>query len=918
MSSVFVGDSVGLRGDHATSIQPFQRMTKDSTAVAVVIEGRPRGVKFNVMDLQGKERGIYPDEAIVAGQFEVVSVEEVPTGSDVPVTRVVRVRPSDAAIQASAFVDPFACHDAACAPPPVGTGGSKSVTVYHLTDDPKFAPRADFVPEDNTVTIRERTSPGLYVAKDSWDIEKWVNGSGYLRPYVAEISVPEDAMTDERWGGEGFIPGENLGRVEVKRLLPIDAFARETYGDYGWVEDTLGAKFDTGEPVPTDNSVRYAEGGRPVGYIYDGPDVRDMPAAETERLAKDAEKALGIRTGTTASADPFAGLEVYGFACRSKECAPPPVGKGGSSPGVGTSAEALFDLAAAHMKQPTKPGSIWGATDAKVELKRQLGLIFDHSIKYGYQSKVGWINPLGDRAISVHGNIFSKKGKEVGSFKFVLFKDDSGMWADFDIITLKNEYLGKGIGGRFYVRAEEGLRNAGFNRIELHAANNLGHQLGALRGASAWGRFGFDWDPRHLGDVVELRRKEARALSPSYVATGTGPREHYQIAVRFDEFADRIQAARQSGETYTLRDDDPTPAEVFELAGIKYADNIGWHGVKQLTSPATTAAASPSRQARLDAIAAFYMAAARDAETDELPDMPDTLLAACHDASCAPPPVGTGGSSPGVDHGPPYADIEGIANGHDYATYHEELMREGDTVQILDAETATYAQAQVQDAEVVVRITTDRLSDIINYSEPEDWELRSLHDPENEVGRSLREETYLQHRDVYDSAVGFDLGHVVHGYSEAEFRLDPVIPEGETSPYGHLYHRASPRGAAWYGEIQLVMTDEARDDATFTVSDSLNSGSVPLPIEGPIDPRAAALNGVHRHNFGNAYVEVQLRAPIELSSKYVKEIRVPDLYTLQDVSHVLVERMPDTIVTIEDDGIQMSMKNAVKALEEIS
>lgn len=485
------------------------------------------------------------------------------------------------------------CQSADCAPPPVGTGGSKSVSVYHLTDDPKFAPRADFVPEDNTLAIRVRTSPGLYVAKDSWDIEKWVNGSGYLRPYVAEITVPEDAMVDERWGGEGFIPGDKLDQVTVKRLIPVDAFAREVYGDYGWVEDTLGTKFDTGEPVPTDNSVRYAEGGRPVGYVYDGPDVRDMPEAETKRLAKDAEKALGIRTGTTASADPFAGLEVYGFAC--------------------------------------------------------------------------------------------------------------------------------------------------------------------------------------------------------------------------------------------------------------------------------------------------------------------------HDASCAPPPIGTGGSKPGADDGVP-----GIADQAAYDQYRETT----NNVQLLDIETAAYAQQQIQDAEVVVRISADRLSDILNYSEPEDWELRSMHDPQNEVGRSLRGEEYLQHRDLYDAAVGLDMGYVVHGYSEAEFSLEPIMDPDHPNPF-EINHRVSPQAANWYGEIQLVMTDEARDDATFTISDSLNSGSVPLPIEGPIDPRAAALNGVHPFQMGRDYAEVQLRAPIEISSKHVKEIRVPDIYYLQDVIHVLAERMPDTLVTIEDDGIMMTMENAVTALEEL-
>lgn len=277
---------------------------------------------------------------------------------------------------------------------------------------------------------------------------------------------------------------------------------------------------------------------------------------------------------------------------------------------------------------------------------------------------------------------------------------------------------------------------------------------------------------------------------------------------------------------------------------------------------------------------------------------------ACHSKACAPPPVGTGGSSPG--------GIPGIANQEAYNEYREKTVQ----VQLLDAESAAYAQQQIQEAEIVVRVSTDRLSDIINYSEPEDWELRSLHDPDNEVGRSLRKDEYLQHRDLYDAAVGFDLGYVVHGYSEAEFSLEPIQAPDDPNPF-EIMHRTSPRSANWYGEISLVMSDEARDNATFTITDSLNSGSVPLPIDGPIDPRAAALNGAHPYQLGNQYVEVQLRAPIELSSKHVKEIRVPDLYHLQDVAHVLSERMPDTLVTTEDDGIQMTMEDAVKALEEL-
>lgn len=852
------------------------------------------------------------------------------------------------------------CQSPDCAPPPVGTGGSAPggdlpgvVDWVSGTEDegeiPVFDPESDagrmlldlaneftadnldqadyFSPDDLrtkpglvwqhfiqfeqsrmwlSATVREGADPTeqvlLGALHENW-IRRWhpkhrpdvvpiyrsVDGeAAFGDPYAPNAGWKADSVAPDRpgtglvsafWGrGRGVRDGTPWGHALATTDAKVDA-PWASRGWYGDVEtgDVLGVFGDMSSGLGAEIIV-----GRP-GLV--------------QRLLK-GEPSDRANAALTSSANPFAGLEVYGFACRSKECAPPPVGKGGSSPGVGTSAAALFALAAEHEADPRKA---YG-TDARRELKRQAGLIFNHSIKYGYRSKVNYVSPSGN-SITVHGDILSKKGKRVGEFKFDLYNDSTGPWVDFDIIVLKRDYIGKGIGGRFYVRTEEGLRNAGFNRIELHAANNSGHQLGYLRGASNWGRFGYDWDQRHLGDVLELRRREGRRLSPSYIIGEAGSedsRKQSDGSKRFMEFADRIQEARRVGEPYTLRDDDPTPAEVFELDAFRFTDNIGWHGVKTLTPPATTAAASPTRQARLDAIAAFYLSAARDAETDDLPDMPDSLLAACHDASCAPPPIGTGGSAPGVG-------IPGIADQEAYDQYREMAAN----VPLLDAEAASYAQQQIQDAEVIVRVSADRLSDILNYSEPEDWELRSLHDPDNEVGRSLRGEEYLQHRDLYDAAVGLDMGYVVHGYSEAEFSVEPIGAS-------EISHRVSPQAATWYGEIQLVMSDEAREDATFTITDSLNSGSVPLPIVGPIDPRAAALNGVHPFNLGRDYAEVQLRAPIEISSKHVKEIRVPDIYYLQDVVHVLAERMPDTMVVIEDDGIMMTMKNAVTAVEETS
>jgi hypothetical protein len=182
-------------------------------------------------------------------------------------------------------------------------------TVYHLTDKARFKLNPKKVPADNALAIRQRDAAGIYVAKDKYDVETWVNGHGYLRPYVVEMEVPEEVLADERWSGEGFIPGDKFDQVEVKRVIPIDAHSRETYGDYGWVESTLGSKFDDGAPTP-ERMFDQPYDGLPPGYRYDGPDVRDMSPEETKRLAAGARVARKARgSGKNATEDPFAAPE---------------------------------------------------------------------------------------------------------------------------------------------------------------------------------------------------------------------------------------------------------------------------------------------------------------------------------------------------------------------------------------------------------------------------------------------------------------------------------------------------------------------------------------------------------------------------------------------------------------------------------
>jgi hypothetical protein len=150
-------------------------------------------------------------------------------------------------------------------------------TVYHLTDKANFKPNPKYAPTDNSISIEDRSGlKGLYVTHD---VEHWVNGYGYARPFVAEITVPKKHLVQGRWGGERFIPAEHFDKAQVNRVIPLDAHAREKFGDHGWIESAHGHTFDTGEKIKPNNS-----NVPPLrGYKYDG-DVRTASPDEIKRL----------------------------------------------------------------------------------------------------------------------------------------------------------------------------------------------------------------------------------------------------------------------------------------------------------------------------------------------------------------------------------------------------------------------------------------------------------------------------------------------------------------------------------------------------------------------------------------------------------------------------------------------------------
>lgn len=171
---------------------------------------------------------------------------------------------------------------------------NESVVRYHLTDNPRFALDPTYCPQDNALSIADRSGRcGLYVAPS---VEPWVNGHGYWRPFVVEFrmdpAVEGDPGVHGRWGRELFVPAASFHRLELLRVIPLDAHAREIYGEHGWIEERLGREFDTGRKIAQRSLGEPWSRPFPNGYRYPGPDVRWMPMRLARRLARDLKRAI--------------------------------------------------------------------------------------------------------------------------------------------------------------------------------------------------------------------------------------------------------------------------------------------------------------------------------------------------------------------------------------------------------------------------------------------------------------------------------------------------------------------------------------------------------------------------------------------------------------------------------------------------
>lgn len=167
---------------------------------------------------------------------------------------------------------------------PHKTGTDQSVhgrRSYHLTDNPRFELDPTYVPDQNYLAIYIREDAGIYLTDNP---EYWVNAHNYVRPFVVEFEVAGD---QEHAGVPGssqeFIPADQYDRLKVTRIIPLDEWVRERFGEKGWVEEHFNpSEYSIHEPYK-----------RPFpDYKYTGPDVRDMSEAETQKLTDRAKQYL--------------------------------------------------------------------------------------------------------------------------------------------------------------------------------------------------------------------------------------------------------------------------------------------------------------------------------------------------------------------------------------------------------------------------------------------------------------------------------------------------------------------------------------------------------------------------------------------------------------------------------------------------
>jgi hypothetical protein len=239
------------------------------------------------------------------------------------------------------------------------------------------------------------------------------------------------------------------------------------------------------------------------------------------------------------------------------------------------------------------------------------------------------------------------------------------------------------------------------------------------------------------------------------------------------------------------------------------------------------------------------------------------LELACHDASCAPPPVGTGGSKPGAGEGgggdfdldawyEQFGYSAELRGGKDPDQYERWAAENKENTLELGADKVQALGPVIADAVekrgVRICVNPDAVRSII---------LSGRFKSQHETGGSMG--AYAP--DVRRNAEGW-----MFGWSPDDPKTAPIygyVPVPGTQP------------TFYYGRVVVQLTPEASRRATFTIGDSLGSAR-PLPVERARDATAEEIAGAAATHFApkawirdgrlsyGSYVEAQIHGGVRL------------------------------------------------------
>lgn len=174
-----------------------------------------------------------------------------------------------------------------------------------------------------------------------------------------------------------------------------------------------------------------------------------------------------------------------------------------------------------------------------------------------------------DESIDVDGTIYDADGNWAGEFQRKFFRDESGdIVVEHALLRIEDDYQGTGFSKVFNRTAENYYISHGVNKVDIHAALDVG--------GYAWAKQGFDWAPKG-GATTSVMRQFDDVLGDSSLPA----------------------SVRRSGESLRARldldpsdPDYPTPREVASWGYVQGASTwpgkqtlLGsdWYGQKSLT-----------------------------------------------------------------------------------------------------------------------------------------------------------------------------------------------------------------------------------------------------------------------------------------------------------------------------------------------